>query len=180
MTTVVERPPTQPSAVEADWMSATRERVETALKTICRTDDVARATARSHALRDAGRRQARARDARPRGRRLALADRSRRATRGIDAAACAAMIHAYSLVHDDLPCMDDDALRRGKPTVHVEYDEATALLAGDALQTLAFEVLAGPQRLRVASSPLVLLAPASGSVGMAGGQAIDLESVGKR
>ena len=66
----------------------------------------------------------------------------------LDAAACAVeLIHAYSLVHDDMPCMDDDALRRGKPTVHVAYDEATALLVGDALQTLAFEVLAGPTRI---------------------------------
>jgi farnesyl diphosphate synthase len=90
------------------------------------------------------------------------------------------MIHAYSLVHDDMPCMDDDALRRGKPTVHVAYDEATALLVGDALQAQAFLVLAGgdaiaPQR-QVAM--LGLLAHAAGSVGMCGGQAIDLASVG--
>ncbi|WP_370663929.1 polyprenyl synthetase family protein [Massilia forsythiae] len=95
-------------------------------------------------------------------------------------AACAVeMIHAYSLVHDDMPCMDDDALRRGKPTVHVAYDEATALLVGDALQAQAFEVLAGstvaPQRL---VTMLRLLAEAAGSAGMCGGQAIDLDSVG--
>ncbi|ATE60259.1 polyprenyl synthetase family protein [Thauera sinica] len=102
----------------------------------------------------------------------------------LDRLACAVeFIHAYSLVHDDMPCMDDDVLRRGKPTVHVEYDEATALLAGDALQTLAFQVLADAQ---VADSPagqlamVGLLASASGSRGMAGGQAIDLESVGKQ
>ena len=99
------------------------------------------------------------------------------------AAACAVeFIHAYSLVHDDLPCMDNDVLRRGRPTVHVQYDEATAMLAGDALQSLAFEVLA---RHRIADDPadqvemLRLLAQAAGSPGMAGGQAIDLESVGK-
>ena len=90
-------------------------------------------------------------------------------------------IHAYSLVHDDLPCMDDDDLRRGRPTVHKAFDEATALLVGDALQTRAFEILANAQcdanhRLRMMSA----LAVASGSRGMAGGQAIDLESVGKK
>jgi farnesyl diphosphate synthase len=96
-------------------------------------------------------------------------------------AACAVeMIHVYSLVHDDMPCMDDDALRRGKPTVHVAYDEATALLVGDALQAQAFEVLAGagdvaPARL---VTMLRLLAEAAGSAGMCGGQAIDLDSVG--
>jgi farnesyl diphosphate synthase len=98
------------------------------------------------------------------------------------AAAAVELIHAYSLVHDDLPCMDDDVLRRGKPTVHVEYDEATALLVGDALQTLAFQLLA---EHRLADEPraqlemVKLLAVAAGSRGMAGGQAIDLESTGK-
>jgi farnesyl diphosphate synthase len=92
------------------------------------------------------------------------------------------MIHAYSLVHDDMPCMDDDVLRRGKPTVHVEYDEATALLVGDALQMLAFQLLA---EHALADDPkmqlemLRTLAVAAGSRGMAGGQAIDLESTGK-
>jgi len=96
-------------------------------------------------------------------------------------AACAAeMIHAYSLVHDDMPCMDDDALRRGKPTVHVAYDEATALLVGDALQAQAFEVLAGSTGVAPARlvTMLRLLAEAAGSGGMCGGQAIDLDSVG--
>ena len=92
------------------------------------------------------------------------------------------MIHAYSLIHDDLPCMDDDVLRRGKPTCHVEFDEATALLAGDALQSLAFQQLS---QARLADDPAAqlemidLFAAACGSRGMAGGQAIDLESVGK-
>ncbi len=98
-------------------------------------------------------------------------------------AACAVeLIHAYSLVHDDLPCMDDDVLRRGKPTCHVEYDEATALLVGDSLQSLAFEMLAHPGLSGDSGVQLTmirLLAEASGSRGMAGGQAIDLESTGK-
>jgi farnesyl diphosphate synthase len=96
-------------------------------------------------------------------------------------AACAVeMIHAYSLVHDDMPCMDDDDLRRGKPTVHVAYDEATALLVGDALQAEAFEVLAGGTEVDPARqvAMLRLLAEAAGSSGMCGGQAIDLDSVG--
>ena len=96
-------------------------------------------------------------------------------------AACALeMIHVYSLVHDDMPCMDDDALRRGKPTVHVAYDEATALLVGDTLQARAFEVLAGADTLPPGRlvGMLRLLAEAAGSAGMCGGQAIDLDSVG--
>jgi farnesyl diphosphate synthase len=99
----------------------------------------------------------------------------------LDVAACAVeLIHAYSLVHDDLPCMDDDVLRRGRPTCHVEFDEATALLVGDALQTLAFQVLAEselPSHQRRLSM-IALLAQAAGSRGMAGGQAIDLAAVG--
>lgn len=100
------------------------------------------------------------------------------------AAAAVEMIHAYSLVHDDMPCMDDDALRRGKPTVHVKYDEATALLVGDALQAQAFVVLAEIDTGTAGLDParritmLRLLAQASGSLGMCGGQAIDLASVG--
>jgi farnesyl diphosphate synthase len=98
------------------------------------------------------------------------------------AAAAIELIHAYSLVHDDLPCMDDDVLRRGKPTCHVEFDEATALLAGDAMQSLAFQLLA---EHRLADDPSVqlrmiqLFAVACGSRGMAGGQAIDLDAVGR-
>ena len=91
------------------------------------------------------------------------------------------MVHAYSLVHDDLPCMDDDVLRRGRPTCHVEYDEATALLVGDSLQSLAFELIARSPMGDVERQieMIRLLAHASGSCGMAGGQAIDLDSVGK-
>lgn len=95
------------------------------------------------------------------------------------AAAALEMIHAYSLVHDDMPCMDDDALRRGKPTVHVKYDEATALLVGDALQAQAFLVLAEAQSESSRQVAMLrLLAQAAGSTGMCGGQAIDLASVG--
>jgi farnesyl diphosphate synthase len=96
-------------------------------------------------------------------------------------AAAVELIHAYSLVHDDLPCMDDDILRRGKPTVHVEYDEATALLAGDALQSLAFQLLGEPDLADDPAAQLDMvrsLAVAAGSRGMAGGQQIDLESTG--
>src|SRR5215831_7764261 len=98
------------------------------------------------------------------------------------AGAAVELIHAYSLVHDDLPCMDDDVLRRGRNTCHVEYDEATALLVGDALQSLAFQLLADYRLADDAPTQLEmikLLAAASGSRGMAGGQAIDLESIGK-
>lgn len=99
-------------------------------------------------------------------------------------AACAIeLIHAYSLVHDDMPCMDNDVLRRGKPTVHVQFGEAQALLAGDALQTLAFEFLTplgAHVPAAVQAACVGLLARASGYQGMAGGQAIDLASVGQR
>jgi farnesyl diphosphate synthase len=100
----------------------------------------------------------------------------------LDSAAVAIeCIHAYSLVHDDLPCMDDDDLRRGRPTVHKAFDEATALLVGDALQTRAFEILANANcDSQVRLKMIAALAAASGSRGMAGGQAIDLESVGKK
>ena len=98
--------------------------------------------------------------------------------------ACAVeLIHAYSLVHDDMPCMDNDVLRRGKPTVHVQYGQAGALLAGDALQALAFELLT-PERSDIPATVQArlcrLLARAAGAAGMAGGQAIDLASVGQR
>jgi len=97
-------------------------------------------------------------------------------------AAAVEIIHAYSLVHDDLPCMDDDVMRRGRPTCHVQFDEAMALLAGDAMQSLAFQLLA---ENRLADDPAMQLqmiqvfASACGSRGMAGGQAIDLDAVGR-
>lgn len=103
----------------------------------------------------------------------------------LDGPACAVeMIHVYSLIHDDLPAMDDDDLRRGKATSHVAYDEATAILAGDALQALAFQTLADDSTMNASASTrinmITALAKASGSQGMVGGQAIDLESVGKK
>ncbi len=99
----------------------------------------------------------------------------------LSAAVAVELIHAYSLVHDDLPSMDDDALRRGQPTVHVAFDEATAVLAGDALQSLAFDVLT-----RAAVDPAIAvelvrtLARASGAAGMCGGQALDVDATGSR
>ena len=106
------------------------------------------------------------------------------APEAVDCAACGVeLIHAYSLVHDDLPCMDDDTMRRGKPTVHVAFGEATAMLVGDALQALAFEAVAQAAGRGVSPAAVVgmvaRLAQAAGSLGMAGGQAIDLDSVGK-
>lgn len=107
------------------------------------------------------------------------------------AAVAVEMIHVYSLVHDDMPCMDDDAIRRGQPSVHVKYDQATALLVGDALQAQAFAVLSELDETELAPSAisapaaaqqikmLNLLAQAAGSAGMCGGQAIDLASVGR-
>jgi farnesyl diphosphate synthase len=109
------------------------------------------------------------------------------ATRGSSAAAMRAavaveLIHAYSLVHDDMPCMDNDVLRRGKPTVHVQYGEAQAMLAGDAMQALAFEVLTPDGDAQIAPALqarlCALLARSAGHAGMAGGQAIDLASIG--
>ncbi len=97
-------------------------------------------------------------------------------------AACAVeLIHAYSLVHDDMPCMDNDVLRRGKPTVHVQFGQAQAMLAGDAMQALAFEVLTPERGLAPALQARLcsLLARAAGHAGMAGGQAIDLVSIGQ-
>jgi farnesyl diphosphate synthase len=118
---------------------------------------------------------------------LVLATAEAVGTEGAQAALCAAcaleLIHAYSLVHDDMPCMDNDVLRRGKPTVHVQFGQAQALLAGDALQALAFELLTpqdGSVPPSVQAACVGLLARASGYWGMAGGQAIDLASVGHR
>ena len=103
----------------------------------------------------------------------------------LDAAAAAVeLVHCYSLVHDDLPAMDDDDLRRGQPTTHIAYDEACAILAGDGLQSLAFEALADARRnpadAHLRLSMVMGLARAAGPAGMVGGQAIDLESVGRQ
>lgn len=162
----------------ADWMAATQARVEAALARQLPGSD--RTPQRLHeAMRYAtlgGGKRVRPLLA------FAAGELTGATAEALDSVACAVeLIHAYSLVHDDLPCMDDDVLRRGRPTCHVEYDEATALLVGDSLQTLAFELLANPtlgapaQQLEM----IALLAHASGSRGMAGGQAIDLASVGQ-
>ncbi|WP_432721446.1 polyprenyl synthetase family protein [Jeongeupia wiesaeckerbachi] len=163
----------------AEWMRAVQARVETVLDTLL--PPAAQHPARLHeamryAVLDGGKR------VRPllafAAGELVGADPAR-----LDHAACAVeMIHAYSLVHDDMPPMDNDVLRRGKPTVHVKYDEATALLAGDALQTAAFDVLSAKPLADDAAVQLGMvrtLAKASGSHGMCGGQGIDLYSVGE-
>ncbi|SMC25919.1 farnesyl diphosphate synthase [Andreprevotia lacus DSM 23236] len=161
------------------WMSAVQARIETVLENSLPTDEHMPARlhqAMRYAVLDGGKR------VRPllvfAAGELVGADPAR-----LDhAAAAVELIHAYSLVHDDMPAMDNDVLRRGKPTVHVAFDEATALLAGDALQTAAFEslskqVLTDDARDQIAM--VHLLAKASGSHGMCGGQGIDLYSVGK-
>ncbi len=162
----------------ADWMATTQERVEAALARFLPGADALPARlhdAMRYATLGGGKR------VRPL---LAFAagELTGAAPEKLEVVACAVeMIHAYSLVHDDLPCMDNDVLRRGRPTCHVEYDEPTALLVGDSLQTQAFELLAGPLLGDPAGQleMVALLAHASGSRGMAGGQAIDLASVGK-
>ena len=162
----------------ADWMAATQARVENALaRHLPPAESI---PARLHdAMRYAtlgGGKRVRPLLA------FAAGELSGATPEKLEIVACAVeLIHAYSLVHDDLPCMDDDVLRRGRPTCHVEFDEPTALLVGDSLQTLAFELLASQpigepkQQLEI----IALLAHASGSRGMAGGQALDLAAVGK-
>jgi farnesyl diphosphate synthase len=158
------------------WMGAVQARMETALGRLLPSPQVAPAKlheAMRYAVLEGGKR------VRPllafAAGELSEAPRERLEV----AAAAVELIHAYSLVHDDLPCMDDDVLRRGKPTVHVEYDEATALLVGDALQSLAFQLLSEHRLSENQLEMVRTLAIASGSRGMAGGQQIDLEAVGK-
>jgi len=162
------------------WMTAVQQRTERALENLLPGTDIA--PQRLHrAMRYAtlgGGKRIRPLLCHAAGE-LAGADPAR-----LDIAGCAVeMIHAYSLVHDDLPCMDDDVLRRGKPTCHVEYDEATALLVGDALQSQAFLLLSDHE---LADDPrrqlgmLRLLAQAAGSRGMAGGQMIDIQGTGQQ
>jgi farnesyl diphosphate synthase len=159
-----------------DWSAERLERVEQALSTWVPADTPARlGEAMRYAVLDGGKRL---RPLLVLGAAEAVAGHPEAALR----AGCAVeLIHAYSLVHDDMPCMDNDILRRGKPTVHVAYGEATALLAGDALQALAFELLA-PADAGIPDSTQArlcrLLAQAAGHAGMAGGQAIDLAAVG--
>ncbi|KMQ80615.1 Geranylgeranyl pyrophosphate synthetase [Candidatus Burkholderia pumila] len=162
------------------WMRGTLDRVETALEHYLPGTNVAPARlheAMRYAVLGGGKR------VRP----LlchAAGELTNTGASAVEAASCALeMMHVYSLVHDDMPCMDDDALRRGKPTVHIQYDDATALLVGDALQSQAFVALtADGNGLKDAQQAALTreLALASGSVGMAGGQAIDLESVGRK
>ncbi|VXB80904.1 geranyltranstransferase [Burkholderia sp. 8Y] len=162
------------------WMRATLDRVETALEHCLPGTDVAPARlheAMRYAVLGGGKR------VRP----LlvhAAGELTGASAHAVEAASAALeMIHVYSLVHDDMPAMDDDALRRGKPTVHIQYDEATALLVGDALQSQAFIALTAEGNGlsdRQQAALVRELAVASGSVGMAGGQAIDLESVGRK
>lgn len=95
------------------------------------------------------------------------------------AAIACEMIHAYSLIHDDLPCMDDDALRRGRPTVHVQFTEAVAVLSGDALQTLAFQTLAAQNNVQLIATQVQQLARAAGASGMVGGQQLDMDAEGQ-
>jgi geranylgeranyl pyrophosphate synthase len=165
----------------ADWQTDCRERVEAVLRRVLPPED--REPARLHAaMRYA---------ALGEGKRIrpllvyASGHAVGVAPEALDAAAAAVeLIHAYSLVHDDLPAMDDDDLRRGRPTTHRAFDEATAILAGDALQVLAFDLLAHEPMPGVAEAGRVemihLLARASGTAGMAGGQAMDLAATGRR
>ncbi len=157
-------------------MTTDAARLERALDALLPPADAAPArlhAAMRYAALDGGKRL-RARLAYATGRLFGLAEDA------LDPAACAVeLIHAYSLVHDDLPAMDDDALRRGKPTVHIAFDEATAILAGDALQTAAFQALTGadwPDAVKVEA--LAMLAAAAGSRGMCGGQQLDMDGNG--
>jgi farnesyl diphosphate synthase len=161
-----------------DWMSTHQARVEQTLEQVLPSAAIAPARlheAMRYSVLGGGKRV----------RALLAFAAGEAAAAPIDATAMAAaaveLIHAYSLVHDDLPCMDDDILRRGKPTCHVAFDEATALLVGDSLQSLAFQVLSdralAPDPARQLAM-LRILAAAAGSRGMAGGQAIDLASTG--
>jgi len=167
-----------PSDFQA-WAAAGQQRIETFLQRVLPQPDIAPQrlhAAMRYAVLGAGKR------VRPllayAAGELSQADPERVTVAG----AAVEIIHAYSLVHDDLPCMDDDVLRRGKPTCHVEFDEPTALLVGDALQSLSFQLLGEYRLADDAGAQLEmvkLLAAAAGSRGMAGGQAIDLAAVGK-
>ena len=167
----------KPPFLLSDWMPAHQQRITLALESRLPNPSMAAAKRLSEAMHYATLNG---------GKRLrallvyATGDAFNADLNALDSAACAVeMIHAYSLVHDDMPMMDDDDLRRGKPTCHKAYDEATALLVGDALQSLAFECLCDntlPAHQQIAM--VKCLANASGAAGMAGGQAIDLNSVG--
>jgi farnesyl diphosphate synthase len=159
------------------WLRDRLPEVEAALREACAATTLAGAPvllqeAVAHALLSGGKR------VRPALAMLACEAHGGEAARALPAAVACEMIHAYSLIHDDLPCMDDDVLRRGQPTVHVAYGEATAVLAGDALQAMAFEVLAAQEDAALARDQARLLARASGPSGMVGGQQLDLSAEG--
>jgi len=159
-----------------DWVSSELDSIESALDSLVPTDSPAGlGDAMRYAVLDGGKRL------RPLLVLAACEAVDGLAEAALRAGVAAELIHAYSLVHDDMPCMDNDALRRGKPTVHVRYGEAQAMLAGDAMQALAFEVLTPDSGVpaELQARLVGLLARASGHAGMAGGQAIDLASVGK-
>lgn len=162
----------------ANWMAKTQARVESAL-----AQRLPSAQSIPHRLHEAMRYACLGGGKRVRPLlAFAAGDLSKAEPETLDTVACALeMIHVYSLVHDDLPCMDDDVLRRGRPTCHVEFDEPTALLVGDSLQTRAFELLSTPLGIEPSRQleMIAVLSHASGSKGMAGGQAIDLASVGQ-
>jgi farnesyl diphosphate synthase len=163
-------------AAGADWMVAHQQRLEQAAAAALPAPDAAPDRlhqAMRYAVLGGGKRV----------RALLVYAAGEFAGAGDDALDCAALaveyVHAYSLIHDDLPCMDDDVVRRGKPTVHVAFDEATAMLAGDALQAEAFRVLAEARLPADARAELMrTLAQAIGTAGMCGGQALDLQAVG--
>jgi len=168
---------TIPAFELAPWMQAQLARVEQALAQWVRADAPANlGQAMRYAVQGGGKRL------RPLLALAACGAVAGDAGAALRAACAVELIHAYSLVHDDMPCMDNDVLRRGKPTVHVQFGEAGALLAGDALQALAFELLTPEDGVPPAIQARLcrLLAQASGAFGMAGGQAIDLASVGRR
>ncbi|MBC8328386.1 MAG: polyprenyl synthetase family protein [Planctomycetes bacterium] len=162
----------------AAWLEACGRQVEPALERACRSTSLALGPAKlrqavSHALLSGGKR------VRPALALLACEAHGGAAELALPGAVACEMVHAYSLVHDDLPCMDDDVLRRGLPTVHVAFGEATAVLAGDALLGLAFEVLAAQPDAATARDQAGLLAAAAGPAGMVGGQQLDLEAEGR-
>ncbi len=159
------------------WVVRKRAWMEEALREACQWSSLSAApprlrTAVETALLSGGKR------VRPALCLLACAAEGGEEERALPGAVAVEMIHAYSLVHDDLPAMDDDVLRRGQPTLHVVFDEATAILAGDALQALAFEVLA-TQPAPLAGAQIAILARAAGPAGMVGGQQLDLAAEGE-
>lgn len=191
MTSVISAPKSTYESTHEAWMSEQLAKVELALTAWVAPGDADNASvsadlapvlsqAMRYAVLDGGKRL---RPLLVLGTAEAAGITSTKSTEATLRAACAVeLIHAYSLVHDDMPCMDNDVLRRGKPTVHVKFGEAQALLAGDALQALAFELLTpSPDVVDIAVQATLcrILALSAGCHGMAGGQAIDLASVGK-